>query len=106
MNAPTEQEIRESLRRDFNPNGTPRDLAALLDNAQAQINQLRDWLAAHPHPSTADGRQAQGPRACPGPLAQAGAAGEQAVSRPCRGCGDPLSPDLVAIGARTCGSCA
>jgi hypothetical protein len=28
------------------------------------------------------------------------------MSRPCRGCGDPLSPDLVAIGARTCGSCA
>jgi hypothetical protein len=28
------------------------------------------------------------------------------MSRPCRGCGAPLSPDLVAIGARTCGSCA
>ena len=59
MNAPTEPEIRESFRRDFNRDGTPRDLAALLDNAQAQINQLRDWLAAHPHPSTADGRQAR-----------------------------------------------
>ncbi len=57
---PTEQQIRESFRRDFHPDGTPRD--NLMDNAQAHVNELRDWLASHPRPTTAQGRMARADR--------------------------------------------
>ena len=34
----------------------------LMDNAQHHVNELRDWLASHPRPSTAQGRMARSDR--------------------------------------------
>ena len=34
----------------------------LMDNAAAHIESLRDWLASHPRPSTAQGRMARADR--------------------------------------------
>jgi hypothetical protein len=46
----------------MNPTPTERDPSNLMDNAQHHIRELRDWLAAHPSLTTAQGRVARADR--------------------------------------------